>query len=414
MSLLDKASILLTPTGYSVGSLNAIKPTDGDGDMDFTRASTATRVDGNGDISDSQGNNVPRINYEDGCGHILAEPSSTNRLPYSEDFTQWTVDSKVELESGFSSPDGGTNAYKLKSKNLGGGEYKVRDIGTGSSGTLSFYAKKGEVLRITVRENINSTWGNTVFNLNTGVVDDVSNSTYVTASMTDMGDGWYKCVSQYSSLRTNNYVQIMLGTNSGAGSGAHYTNHPLNDGLYLFGAQFETLLYSTSYIPTNGSAVTRSQEAFENSGSITSINSTEGTFFIESSILVTNNAFRYITLSDGTTSNQLSIIYRNTGSTITGRLMVGGVQQARWDKGITNELQFKKFAIAWGSNEVILYIDGVKQTPFYTSATLPSADTFTEFSLHRGDGNEPFYGKIRSAAVFKEKLTETQLQQLTS
>ena len=53
-NLLEKASILLTPTGYDNGSMNCIKPNTSVGDFDFTRGSSATRVAENGLIEDVQ------------------------------------------------------------------------------------------------------------------------------------------------------------------------------------------------------------------------------------------------------------------------------------------------------------------------------------------------------------------------
>jgi hypothetical protein len=44
MSLLNEASFLVTPNGYKEDKLYAAIPTNGDGDMTFTRAGTATRV----------------------------------------------------------------------------------------------------------------------------------------------------------------------------------------------------------------------------------------------------------------------------------------------------------------------------------------------------------------------------------
>jgi hypothetical protein len=44
MSLLNKASFLVTPNGYKEDKLYAAIPTNGDGDMTVTRATTATRV----------------------------------------------------------------------------------------------------------------------------------------------------------------------------------------------------------------------------------------------------------------------------------------------------------------------------------------------------------------------------------
>ena len=53
-NLLKDASILLTPTGYDNGSMNAIKPGDGDGDFTFVRGSAATRVNAQGLVEDVQ------------------------------------------------------------------------------------------------------------------------------------------------------------------------------------------------------------------------------------------------------------------------------------------------------------------------------------------------------------------------
>ena len=48
MSLADQASLLLIPTGYKSQKVYSIFPTDGDGDFDFPRSSSATRIAKNG------------------------------------------------------------------------------------------------------------------------------------------------------------------------------------------------------------------------------------------------------------------------------------------------------------------------------------------------------------------------------
>ena len=53
-NLLKDASILLTPTGYDNGSMNAIKPENGDGDFQFSRNSAATRVNAQGLVENVQ------------------------------------------------------------------------------------------------------------------------------------------------------------------------------------------------------------------------------------------------------------------------------------------------------------------------------------------------------------------------
>ena len=86
MSLLDDASIVITPNGVKVSTLFAVIPSDGAADMDFTRATTATRIDERGFIVEV-GDGVPRIDYDRGgvgCPYILAEPQRTNILFPSE------------------------------------------------------------------------------------------------------------------------------------------------------------------------------------------------------------------------------------------------------------------------------------------------------------------------------------------
>jgi len=63
----NKASIVLTPTAYSDGSLNTVIPTDGNGDFDFSRGSSATRVNEQGLVEDVQilsGELVQNGNFE--------------------------------------------------------------------------------------------------------------------------------------------------------------------------------------------------------------------------------------------------------------------------------------------------------------------------------------------------------------
>tara|TARA_R110001592_G_scaffold33452_1_gene115827 strand:+ start:1274 stop:2875 length:1602 start_codon:yes stop_codon:yes gene_type:complete len=53
-NLLDKSSILLTPTAYNDGKILSVKPNTSVGDFDFTRNSSATRVNSQGLIEDMQ------------------------------------------------------------------------------------------------------------------------------------------------------------------------------------------------------------------------------------------------------------------------------------------------------------------------------------------------------------------------
>jgi hypothetical protein len=92
MSYFEDASLVLIPSAVKISKAYSIKPTDGTGDLTFTRtADTATRVASNG----------------------LIERVRTNLLTYSNDFSNaaWTK-VRATLTGGQSDPFGGTDAWK--------------------------------------------------------------------------------------------------------------------------------------------------------------------------------------------------------------------------------------------------------------------------------------------------------------
>ena len=68
-NLLDKSSIVLTPTAYDNSKVLCVKPSDGSGDFDFSRNSAATRVNAQGLVEDVQiisGNKVINGDFSNG------------------------------------------------------------------------------------------------------------------------------------------------------------------------------------------------------------------------------------------------------------------------------------------------------------------------------------------------------------
>ena len=79
MSTYEDASLIYYPSGYKAGKAYSLKPTDGTGDLTFTRASTATRVNESG-LIESVATGVPRIDFTLGCGKLLLEPQRSNLI----------------------------------------------------------------------------------------------------------------------------------------------------------------------------------------------------------------------------------------------------------------------------------------------------------------------------------------------
>jgi hypothetical protein len=121
MSLLDTASLLLTPNAYKEGKLYSVIPSDGSGDFTFTRATTATRVNSDG----------------------LVELVPYNLVQYSQDFSNaaWTKDlSSITYNQ--PDPFGGNNAALCTFTNLATSRIAQQlSIVAGNTYTLSAWIK---------------------------------------------------------------------------------------------------------------------------------------------------------------------------------------------------------------------------------------------------------------------------------
>jgi len=99
MGLFNKASIVMTPNGVKAGKVYSVKPSDGDGDFTFSRATVANKEASNGLIQETAVN-VPRLDYSDGtCPALLLEPQSTNLITYPLSFpNNYWAKSKASIE----------------------------------------------------------------------------------------------------------------------------------------------------------------------------------------------------------------------------------------------------------------------------------------------------------------------------
>ena len=79
----------------------------------FSRASSATVVNQSG-LIETVGSGEPRIDFKDNTkGALLLEPQRTNKITYSEDFSELSTGGNMTIETGFLAPDGTLNARKI-------------------------------------------------------------------------------------------------------------------------------------------------------------------------------------------------------------------------------------------------------------------------------------------------------------
>lgn len=417
MSLYDKASIALIPSGTKASTLYSVLPANGDGDFTHSRSlTTATRVNKDG-LIESVAANVPRLDYPltngvaGDCPHLLLEPSRTNDIQRTEEFDNayWTkYDTSVSANQ-VVSPDGSVTADKL-----------IEDTGTSThqiGRAFSFTSGSYYAVSVFVKENgrnfqiaagNTNTWrGSAIYNLSTG---SVQSTTYGTATIKNYGNGWYRCMLVGQALATAS-TNINFGLISGTSTNS-YTGDGVS-GVYLWGAQREGGLYPTSYISWDGSgSTTRSQDFCNNSGTSADINSEEGVLFVEFAALDNDLSERRFGISNSTTGNIVRIGFTSVSNRILG-VVYNGANQAVLTTQSYTITDFHKVALKYKQNDFALWVDGT-EVATDSSGTTFAADLLSELAFDNGGGGNLFFGKVKQALVFNEALTDSELATLTS
>ena len=210
MSKFSDSTFYLAPSGYRETTLYPQKPLSSIGHLSVGRASSATRTNPAGQV-------------EEVC---------YNLLQYSEDFSN-AIWNKVNLSvtaNNTIAPNGTITADKIVENTSTGFHRVVQSISgfVGSVVTYSIYLKASE-----------RTWALVWFDgepagayvdLTTGALGTVSSG--VTASVTSVGDGWFRCIISKSIVASAN-IAIYPATGNG---GASYTGNGTS-GIFVWGAQ---------------------------------------------------------------------------------------------------------------------------------------------------------------------------------
>jgi hypothetical protein len=336
--------------------------------------------------------NIPRLDYSNGtCPSLLVEPQRTNLLAYSEQFDNagyWSIYQSSITGDTTTAPNGTQTADTLTAlANTGGDAYRL--INFSGTHTASCYIKAGT----SNKARIGFSSGEVVFyDLSTGVV---TTSGVVTGSMVDAGNGWWRCIATVNS--TTIYTAF---SNDG-------TN---GQTVYLWGAQLEAGSYATSYIPTTSASVTRNADVISKTGISSLIGQTQGAVFIDLNIdsSFAQNDMRFINVGDGTAANWY-FIGTNAANQIRFYYRTSNTAYVSFTTTLTDG--HHKLAYAYANGDYVAYVDG---TLVHSDNTIVVGSA-SQLNLGNDFGNfSPSKQFINAAALWKTRLTNTQLAQLTT
>jgi hypothetical protein len=230
-TLLDLASLVVVPSGYKEDIIYSVVPTDGSGDLDFTRASDATRVNSAG----------------------LIEKVRTNLLLFSEQFDDayWAkTNSTITANDGIA-PNGTTTADKVTLTSISGRVQRGITLTASTQFTASIFVKDinatNSIVRVLCFNNANTLCQASFTLIGSGSVSAISNAV---GSISSFGNGWYRCAITFNSESGVNSPILRIITDA---TGTGFTD---GESVLIWGAQLEVSDFgATDYIPTTTAAV---------------------------------------------------------------------------------------------------------------------------------------------------------------
>lgn len=384
--------------------------------------------------------NEPRIEYDaDGnLKGLLIEEASTNHVSDSEDmvvpFSRLTPENTT-------SPTGEATAKSWKiSDQTSGYWYNFAPINSGTIYTASVFVKlpteaNNAGLRY-VRLGSQTTFSadNAVFDLQTGTQTSATmNSGFVGSSITPYGNGWYRISITDTATSTSgggsfSFV-LFPASNSSGGSWTQTSDMVGKYLLHTFGWQTETGSFPTSYIPTSGSTVTRTNEVASLNASLFEYNGNEGTTLIEfdktnwaysttfprayswghgsQSVEILNEVYNY----GNSPSNSGKIRFRvddSSGNGVFGANFINGSESDNTAK-VALALKDNDMAIAWKGTVVFTDTTGSPAIDLVTKLYIGSK--FNEVS--GGGVSDYMNGHIKSIKYYPVRLTNDEIKALT-
>lgn len=395
----------------------------------FTRSTTATFTGQDGLIQ-TAAIDAPRFDYNPTTLAplgLLIEESRTNLILQSEacNVSPWATAAPYSVSANAAiSPDGTQNADALivDSGQSSFSNNVTRQVVSKAASAIQ-YTRSGyfKALGATTSVRLQDI-GNLAANSASTIVSLVNGSIVTAPSVTggftgasvavsNAGNGWWRVAFTYT---TDAHTSLTVRSFPYVGAAALTGNG--TSGLLVYGVQLEVGAFATSYIPTVASQVTRAADVAVMTGTNFSswYNATEGTLFAEGesvNAITGTTARRYAEINNGTTSNIISVEFRNTTQP-RFNVLDSAVSQATITSGGTID-QFSKLAGAYAANNFAFSANGTLGTPD-TSGTVPVVSQLNIGSRADNLAAATINGHIKKIVYYPRRLSNSELQGITS
>ena len=362
--------------------------------------------------------NLARLNYPlyGGCPSILAEPQRTNLVIKSNDISNGGGNALSNLQINSSnnlSPEGINNAQEIEVTSASQPKVESVAVSNATLYAISAYVKKvtGDFFGLGFYQgDIGNQYAK--FNLDTGTFVAVQSNGATSQSATNI----YNC--EIIAYKNNWYritCNILTGSDASksnfkwmAMSESAFNSGVVGDKFLIYGRQAEQASYATSLIHTSGSTVTRSQDSANNAGNSDLFNPSAGCLYIETAAL-TNDYQMFYSINDGTNDNRIIIRYNSSGESINV-FSINSSSSTGFSHTLIDLKEFNKIALNYNSSNLKLYVNGSLANSA-VSPQLPSA--LTRFNFSNQVTDQEVFAKTKMVAVFKEALTDLELEKLT-
>ena len=348
--------------------------------------------------------NQPRFDFNPTTGEslgLLIEQSSTNLVLWSQDFSNaaWAKANATVTTTAGIAPDG-TQTAQLLVENSSYGSHGVSQaitVTSSQSYTQTIYAKAKDRTWIVMQPANNIPNCLAYFNLGTGAIGTLTNCT---ATITSVGNGWYKCSATFTNANSTQTQGVYLATGDG---GATYTGNGYS-GVYIWGMQFENLAFPTSYIPTTSAQVTRAADVANMTGTnLTSVwGSNSGTLYSSAKQYSTSVA-TYVQVSGSTAYTPAIGVYgSSSNSGVNGAF---SISTSAYSANVINKTAF---SFSFGNYLLCLNGGSVGTSASTTTLSIP-----TSLGIGSNGGANYLNGWLQKISLYPQVFTSTQLQALT-